>query len=298
MINATNIKAYIDFLYRKRYGSAAPQELMQKWGNIDEQQITSNLQKLYEHWALSTQAAKVYEQQFLEFSNPVAPNITPQPKIEKVVVHNTQSTNTETRDTKKKSIAVPLILFCAACLVAGYAYNYFTSNNYKSAAPSIAPTELAPANTVAPTQAEPIIADSAQIADSIIVSDSAVTTSSDVTSTDNFSTYQSIAQQLIKADEQEDINNITDLFSENIIQYYDKAYPTKETLAAMYRQTWANASNRRYYDVSFERLGTKGIIVKGMLEYYSTKKEEIRNVPFSTTIGFGEDGKIIYQNKN
>jgi hypothetical protein len=304
MITTENIKAYIDFLYRKRYGSAAPQELVAKWSTVQAHQLSENLQKLYEHWALSNDASRTYEQQFIEFLNPKQEPITAKPETKTTIVDNaTIDTATKymptTSSSNSKSALPAIIAVCLVCIGAGYAYNYFTSKTTEDAAPVIAPTELAPANTIMPdTTAAITSADTTAVIDSSVA---ATSTSPDIAttpSTNSLSTYQPIVQQLLKADEEQDLSTTLNLFGDEVSQYYDLIRPSKDEIANNFSASWGKASNRRYYNVEFNSLSDRSIEANGMMEYYSIKEQQVRNVPFTARYVFNEYGKIIYQNKN
>jgi hypothetical protein len=303
MITTENIKAYIDFLYRKRYGSAAPQELVAKWSTVQALQLPENLQKLYEHWALSNDASRTYEQQFIEFLNPKQESITAKPETKTSIVDNATIDNAtkyapSTLSSNTKSALPAIIAVCLVCIGAGYAYNYFTSKTTEDAAPVIAPTELAPANTIMPDTTTVIaLADSSAVADSAIAMPAA-NDQNTITNSSALSTYEAITEQLFKADEQQDISTITNLFSDEISQYYNLDQPSKEDIANEYARTWGMASNRRYYNVEYKLYNESSIQASGMLEFYSIKDEQIKNVPFTAIISFDANGKIVYQNKN
>jgi hypothetical protein len=309
MITTKNIKAYIDFLYRKRYGSAAPQELVAKWSTVQPHQLHENLQKLYEHWALSGSAAKIYEEQFIEFLNPIQNEsdkattantpIVESSTIDTTTVNSATNGQTSFNATKSKSALPAIIAVMLVCLMGGFAYNYFTSKSTEAAAEvatdaaNLAPTELAPAGPAIPT-AEPIA-----VADSIAataIADSAAAI--DATVASPTTDYTSVIQELLKADEQQDLTTTLNIFSDEVSQYYDIIMPSKEDIANEFARSWGKASNRRYYDVALKPLTNNSIEATGMMVYYSINDQQVRNIPFTARYVFDKDGKIIYQNKN
>ncbi len=50
MINKNNIISYIQFLYRRKNGTDAPEALLEKWRSIPEAEILTRLDHLYESW--------------------------------------------------------------------------------------------------------------------------------------------------------------------------------------------------------------------------------------------------------
>ena len=66
MINSTNVIPYINFLYSKKNNLAAPQELLDSWKNLSDDEVTTHLKVLYSHWNLDEFAARNYEQEFLK----------------------------------------------------------------------------------------------------------------------------------------------------------------------------------------------------------------------------------------
>ena len=64
MINKTNIVAYINFLYQKKYNRPAPEELLESWKGLNDNETAIHLTGLYNHWGLDRISSKKYEADF------------------------------------------------------------------------------------------------------------------------------------------------------------------------------------------------------------------------------------------
>lgn len=77
MINRSNIRSYIDFLHYKKYDIGAKEDLLERWVNLSDFEITKQLSGLYQHWNISPQIAKDYEHTFLNKSANTAAVVLP-----------------------------------------------------------------------------------------------------------------------------------------------------------------------------------------------------------------------------
>ena len=68
MINKSNIRNYIEFLHYKKYDIGPKEELLERWGDLSDFEITKQLSGLYQHWEIAPDVAQKYEQAFLEKS--------------------------------------------------------------------------------------------------------------------------------------------------------------------------------------------------------------------------------------
>ncbi len=77
MINSTNIRGYINFLHLRKYNAPATEELQRRWAMLPDQEITAQLQGLYQHWGIDVLAGQQYEQEFYRAQTP--PLVSPPP---------------------------------------------------------------------------------------------------------------------------------------------------------------------------------------------------------------------------
>jgi hypothetical protein len=66
MINQSNIVAFIQHLYTLKNNTAAPTDLLQKWGALSNEEIPVQLQNLFAHWQFSTQQQSSITDAFLK----------------------------------------------------------------------------------------------------------------------------------------------------------------------------------------------------------------------------------------
>ncbi len=106
MINQLNVQALIQHLYQKKYNAAAPQELIEKWGNLSQSEINENLDKLFfENWKSSAAEKDLAIANFLEVNN-IATN-TPAVSSGVSVIPPTPTTSITVPQTNNISQPIP-----------------------------------------------------------------------------------------------------------------------------------------------------------------------------------------------
>lgn len=95
-ISPQNCKSYIAYLYRVRYKSDAPKELLDSWTQMSQQDIDFHLNALYQKWQLKDYEIKGYESAFnqLQQTKPVS-EINSATKLDNVSKSRTFRTQTE-----------------------------------------------------------------------------------------------------------------------------------------------------------------------------------------------------------
>lgn len=122
MINKSNIRNYVEFLHFKKYDIGPKEDLLDRWANLSDFEITKQLSGLYQHWEIAPDVAQKYEQAFLAKS-----------KISFATSSSSDSLPVDEGDylryTKEPSnISNRLIVGIVVCLLAaGFAF-YFSSH--------------------------------------------------------------------------------------------------------------------------------------------------------------------------
>jgi hypothetical protein len=283
IIHQGNVRAYISFLYRRRRGEAAPEALLDTWGSLSNAEIDSQLIALYRSWGLSADNVTLQMEAFESFMRPPISSTAP----EDTTAYQTRS-NTSVLSTPKSSALLPLLSFIAIGILAGLSYAYLSTDHVvDTTATAHAPTELvAPSNSVSPDTA---ISAAAAVIDSntsaVLVADTAVSS--------NHEGYKYVLERLINADQDQNIMEIDEIFSNTITQFYDKEYPSKQSVLRLYQDVWRKCVNRRYYGTSIQDLGNSEYLLSGKLEYLRVETQELKTISYSNIYTLDEENRIV-----
>ncbi len=119
MITQKDIVEFISTLYRKRYATAAPPELLSKWSKLSNAEIEKNLNGLFAHWGYTSQQGEFEINEFL--AKRMRTTETP---ISKKYV--------STVAPQKKKFNATYLIFIALLAVGAYVgYKYLSYSNLK-----------------------------------------------------------------------------------------------------------------------------------------------------------------------
>jgi hypothetical protein len=308
MINKLNIRGYINYLYLQRNGSNAPQELLQKWSALSDQDIQLQLQNLYASWNLNSFDSNNYEQMYDAAIRATVPPIpTPPPPVAQPASyspHQVQPQQTQQArpyvPQKKSSntIAILLgVLLIGGLIGFGVWWMQSNRNAQLSEDVSTSPTEITNTPSIADPQSEQAITnldnirranEEKRIADSIFQMNNAEENYSDA----DRQNIQNI-HDLIAAEESQNFDAIYSYFSPSMEQYWDISYPTREELETKYYDTWQKSSDTKHFNTVIEKVGDKMYVLKGIFKYFSFKKQQTKTLPIRTFFQFDENGKIV-----
>jgi hypothetical protein len=140
MINKENIVAFIQFLYVKKNGVQAPQNLLDKWQDIPEHEILTQLDFLYDSWNYNLVQRGAIVQEFSESQKTIRHDM-------RTITSNASVNDVNTRSIQNKTITTPtatdalapkkniltkllgtlaLISALISALYIGYKYYHFT----------------------------------------------------------------------------------------------------------------------------------------------------------------------------
>jgi hypothetical protein len=330
MINNTNIRGYINYLYLQRNGSSAPQDLLNKWAALPATDIGIQLQNLYASWGLTLDASNTYEQQYIAAIATALPQaattfVPQQPHV--VKPHQTIAERPYVPPTKKSStnawivgIALIAIIACGAAWILNSNKNttYVNQQPVEDAIPS-SPAIVQETTTEPIAAAAPVDEDSVAIARAKkeLANNMPPTTTADnntnaaednsangkaITATpNNYSdadtkNIQSV-NQLLAAEEQRDFATIYNYYSPNIERYWDIEYPTRDELQTRFTKVWKKSTNPKHSNVVVQKIGDNKYIATGLYEYYHVASSTTKLVSFKNSFTFDENGKIIETNE-
>jgi hypothetical protein len=334
MINNTNIRGYINYLYLQRNGTSAPQDLLNKWATLPAADIGVQLQKLYASWGLTLDASNAYEQQYTDAIAAALPK--PNPTFTPQQTHVVQPHQTVQERPyvapKKSSINAWIVGIALLAIIACGAAWILNSNktktyiNQKPVENNDAAVVTAPIATPEQEQVTtaPIDEDSAAIARAKqeLANNAATTTVSEQLNgtavaeptTSNNAITETIQplpinyaspdtrnmqniHQLLVAEEQRDFNTIYNYYSPNIERYWDIEYPTRDELQTRFTKVWKKSTNPKHSDVTVQKVGENKYIATGIYEYYHVASSTTKTVSFKNSFTFDDNGKIIETNE-
>lgn len=300
MINRNNIVAYIAFLYRKRLNQPAPQELLDSWTGLSDNDTIIHLNGLYRHWNLDTITAKKYEEEFLSlnrYQNPVTNTGTatpvtpampaaPQKVLPKVNIpkhpgysapsHYTSPASASTENTDgvkgKGWLLATLILII---LAAAAFYWYQLDKVEPSVSAAVKATDSANLNVVVPEPVSTPIQPKEQ----------------EETEADKINARA--IQDLFFVESKRNFDEIYAFFDPNMERYWDINYPTYEELRARYEETWSNSENNEYQNVRVKKVAPNTYDVMSTYSYFSLKDEQQKRILSKVRFVFNDNNKIV-----
>ncbi len=286
MINRNNIVEYIKFLYQKKYNQVAPQDLLDSWSDLNDNETAIHLNGLYSSWNLDSITCKKYEVEFLSQSaqTPRTPII---PKIEQNNYAGQQSTQQE----PQRSHAVPppptqkpkssggkgvlyTLLTVAILGAVGY-YVWSLNNKSTDAPPDVVATNTANEKVETPTAAV------------------AVVEPKEPEQTEADKKNARVIHDLLNAEGTRNFEAIYSAFDPNMERYWDINFPTYDEIKARYERTWEITENNEHQNVRVNKVADNTYDVMSTYSYYSLKDEKQKRVDSKVRFVFSDNNKII-----
>lgn len=131
-INKDNIVRFIAQLYLEKKGKEAPQELLNSWANLNNEDIIRNLSGLFESWGMSEQEKNSVVEKFLSaehyrFQNVKVASVSDIPRVSPVD-SRVDPHHSSKKLTKKRSLLTLILILPFAILAAFVAYKYIAFN--------------------------------------------------------------------------------------------------------------------------------------------------------------------------
>lgn len=288
MISRTNIVAYINFLYQKKFGQEAPPDLLDSWNGLSDSEVNIHLNGLYKHWNLDAISSKNFEQEFLGQTRshaPIMPTPPPAPKIE----YPTHSTPMEKQNfsnvppepfnaqmgTKKSGSGGWIAAIIGLLLIGGLAYYFLEIDKQNTDVPNeVKMTDTANTTKAPEKQAEPI------------------QPAAPVQTEDDRTNAREI-QDLLSAEQARNFDEIYRHFSPNMERYWDINYPTYDELKARYQGTWDKTQNNEHSNIKVEKVSDNTYDVSTTYAYFSIKDQKQKRINSTVRFVFDADHKII-----
>lgn len=266
MINSTNIKGYINFLHLRKYNAPATEELQSRWAMLSDQEISAQLQGLYQHWGIDVPSGRNYEREFYQAQLPPVVSATPADNP----LYDYTAPKTK---SNKSTIYVVVILL----LVLAGAYLFYTLNKKEAVQPvAEAPAKSRPAkqSNVPQTATEP--------AKPVVLEE-----------TEQDEMNKGVINTLLQAEETKDMNAILNCFSPDMQQYWDINYPSEEELTRRYHSVWEKSAEGRHLNVRLKKTAENTYDMAADYEFFSIKDQVTKTVKAHVRYVFDNNNKII-----
>ncbi|RYD98420.1 MAG: hypothetical protein EOP54_07650 [Sphingobacteriales bacterium] len=292
MINRNNIVEFISFLYQKKFNQPAPQDLLDSWSGLNDNETTIHLNGLYRHWNLDAISSKNYEQEFLGrtqgaahtpiFPAPEAP-VTgnthyQQPTYPQNPAPQQQYTQPQppVPPVQKKGGSGWIIGILLAVIAAGAGY-YIWNLNQKdtSAPPDVTATDnnIKKPDTVQKVTAPVEAAKPAQ--------------------TEEDKKNGRVIHDLLYAESGRSFDDIYKYFDPNLERYWGINYPTYDELRAEYEKTWTKTENNEHSNVRINKVADNTYDVMSTYSFFSLKDQKQKRVDSKIRFVFNKENKII-----
>lgn len=291
MINVANIAAYIQYLYQQKYHASAPEEVIHSWSQLPEDELQAQLSALYQHWGMDQEAAARYEQEFVHQAKketsvsdffappppPVTPLATPYPAQQSAPAYTPPGAYTTVAPPKSnawKTIAIVAILIL---LAAGgiLAYQLYQNQQQNDTAGSLPPTTDTSVIAMAPVpepEPEPMV------------------TSLPMDDTDELNA-ESI-QQLLAAEDAQQLETILSLYAPYMERYWDIKYPTQDQLIKRYEDSWQKIADARNEILDIRKMAPNTYDVDIRYSFYQISKETNKTLDNTLRFVLNEDHQI------
>lgn len=281
MINRNNIVEYISFLYKKKFNQPAPQDLLDSWSNLNENETSIHLNGLYRHWNLDQVMSSQYEQEFLALGAKMHNPIMPPPPTQQ---YNNQQQYAPPQQHQNQYYPAPkpksksgLVIGIFAALIIGAAAFYFWELSKKDtdAPPAVKATDSANINK----QPEPEVVKPIKPAEPV--------------QTEEDKTNARVIHDLLYAESTHDFDKIYQYFSPNLERYWAINYPTYDELRNEYNNTWSKTENNEHSNVRVNKVAEKTYDVLSTYSFYSLKDQKQKRVDSKIRFVFNNENKII-----
>lgn len=306
-ITIENIGSYIQYLYQRKYSTAAPQELVERWKSVPNDQIDTQLKALYQHWSMTDQEVVDMLNGF-SLQQGFVPNPTPSRPSE----YEAPPVNTYQNPYKEQPYysnpapqQIPsnngnvwkIIAAILAIAIAGVGIFYFLNrNNTTSTGPndgSILRNNVAdetPAKTI-PDQVATKPLETPKSDTSATVSD---VRAPNLESTEKeIQTRTQVIKNLLSNEVDRDLNGILDKFAKNPQQYWDMKNPTSLQIRDAYMRTWSKVDDIQYKNINVKRVSKNVYDLYADYSFYSLKDDSYKKKSVQTRYEFNDNGEII-----
>lgn len=280
MINRNNIAEYIKFLYEKKYNQPAPQDILESWSDLNDNETAIHLNGLYSSWNLDSITCKKYEVEFLS-KGTQAPRTPIIPKLEQ--------SNNHTQPEQRSQPAPPppapsqknggkgfLYGLITLVILAGVGYYVWSLSNKSTNAPmEVTATDSANIKVQTPeTVSKPIEPKEPE-------------------QTEADKTNARVIHDLMDAEGKRNFETIYASFDPNLERYWDINFPTYDEMKARYEHTWEITENNEHQNVRVNKVADNTYDVMSTYSYYSLKDQKQKRVESKVRFVFSDNNKII-----
>ncbi|HRP89894.1 MAG TPA: hypothetical protein PKX92_07630 [Edaphocola sp.] len=281
MINKTNIVAYINFLYQKKYNRPAPEELLESWKGLNDNETAIHLTGLYNHWGLDRISSKKYEAEFLNKGQtgvkPIMPELPSTKDSKKPKTPSGHPNAPKQALPQPKSGNNGWAYFLVGLLIlGGVGYYLWYLNETDIEAPlEVTATDSANLNVkVAKPEPKPIEA-------------------SEPEQTEQDSKNARTINELFMAESVRSFDSIYQYFDPNMQRYWDINYPTYEELKARFEDIWSKTKNNENSNIRVNKIGNNTYDVYSTFSYFSLSDDKQKRLDNKVRFIFNNEGKII-----
>lgn len=310
MIGSHNIGDYIKFLYRQKYNSVAPEDLVQSWQRVPEQHISSELHRLYAHWGLSETEVEDLALRFSTENNtirdvpgPQAWTNPPQPSQNQYNAAPPYQPIPPTPATRSRLLPVLLgvVLLIGIAAAGIYFLREDTPSDARNDASVLSSTEEISANDnkilseelkAQLREVDSLKSEVKRVKDSLAASMAEVRASGSTVSDTRDRDISNILG-FVYAEESRNLNEAIGYLALNMQQYWGLKNPTRQQLIKNYQKVWEKSGNPRHEDIYIEPLGNRTYDMHGTYHFYSYTDQVYRKVPVHTRFVLDESGKIV-----
>lgn len=292
MINRNNIVEFISFLYQKKFNQPAPQDLLDSWSGLNDNETTIHLNGLYRHWNLDAISSKNYEQEFLSRTKgtthtPIFPGANPVPDNTNYQQQPAYPQNPAPQQqytappsppppAPKKGGSGWIIGLLLVIIAAGAGYYVWDLNRKDTSAP---PEVTATDNNIKK-------ADTAQKAPVPVQAAKPEQTEADKKNA-------RVIHDLLYAESGRSFDDIYKYFDPNLERYWGINYPTYDELKAEYEKTWGKTENNEHSNVRINKVSDNTYDVMSTYSFFSLKDQKQKRVDSKIRFVFNKENKII-----
>lgn len=306
-ITQENIVSYINFLFKKNNNIDAPEEIINSWRTLNNEEIQAHLKNLYQHWSLSPDKASALEQEFSSTLQPspslydipqpqVVATPTPPPVAQAPPAYTAPQQPNPIQTSpiaQKKSPVVPILLVVLGLGIAGFAGYYFAQKDKVD--PNA--TTVVPSNTATtPTTSIGTVVEPPKTVETLTTTTAPIATATAEPVTEVHLSDErnaAVIEKLFEAEYRQDFYNIYKSFSKNMEKYWSVNYPTEAELKSLYEKTWSKRTNIKHDNVSIEKVGPNTYNVNAVYSAYDVDKGETVQRAVKTRFEFDSENKII-----